>query len=169
MTESIWVTPDMQSSSAFFQSTGETRNYGAGSPANGSTLSASDEDGVAYDCLLWNNAGKANPAFSHNESYPSATQGQVHFWGSSANPLEDPRATIDWDVTTTISTTTPTAPTASLSYSHTCYPAHRVTVNGSVIYSYQPGANTTDYIFQCLVTKFPTISGTVGPIGVPAQ
>jgi hypothetical protein len=93
-TESIQITPDSRQSSGFFQDTGQTRNYGAGSPANGSTLSSLDEDGIQYDCHLWNDAAKATPAFSHDESYPSATEGQSHFTGSAANPLENPAATI---------------------------------------------------------------------------
>ena len=50
--EQIQVIPDSHTSLNFFQNTGQTRNYGAFSPQNGSTLSYLDEDGVPNDCLL---------------------------------------------------------------------------------------------------------------------
>jgi hypothetical protein len=168
-TESVLIIPDSQQSSGFFQDTGQTRNYGYGSPANGSALSAADEDGVANDCYLWNQAGKATPAFSHTESYPSSQHGQVHFSGSSANPLENQLATITWDMTVLLDDSNPASPTAVTTYNHTCYPSHQVKVNGSLAYSYPASCSSTDTlcIFDCLVLHVGTQSGTYGPVSVP--
>ncbi len=168
-TESIWVTPDMQSSSGFFQDTGETRNYGAGSPANGSTLSAADEDSVALDCLLWNQSGKATPGFSHDETYPYLHQGQVHYSGAASNPLEDRYAPITWDMRTVIDTTNPLSPTAYVNYNHTCYPSHQIKVNGAIVYLYTPPRNDISFITQCLFFQTGKIIGQTSPTGVPPQ
>jgi hypothetical protein len=158
-TESIVVVPDTQTDSGFFPNTGATKNYGAGSPANGSTLSAADEDGIANDCHLWNASGKANPGgFLYDVSFPYAHQGQVHFDGSSSNPLEPP-APILWDMRTVIDTTNPAAPTAIVNYNHTCYPSHQIKVNEKVVYLYTPPENDAAYIFGCLTGILTKISG----------
>jgi len=58
-----------------YQNTGETRNYGKGSPANGMTLQSyplssniytgpyggADEDKIPRDCKLWNDRGPGEP------------------------------------------------------------------------------------------------------------
>ncbi|HVJ05868.1 MAG TPA: hypothetical protein VM578_09365 [Candidatus Saccharimonadales bacterium] len=157
-TESVVVDSEKQSWNSFFQNTGITRNYSHGSPANGSTLSAADEDGIQYDCNLWNDKGQAPIDFSHDESFPYAHQAQSHFSGSSSNPLEVP-APIQWDMRTLIDTTNPVAPTALVNYNHTCYPAHQIKVNGQVVYLYQPPSNDVTYIFGCLALQQGKIVG----------
>jgi hypothetical protein len=169
VTESINITPDKQQSSGFFPDTGQTRNYGPPSPANGNALSSADEDGVANDCHLWNASGKANPSgFAHDESYPFAHQGQSHFSGSSCNPLE-PCVSITWDMRTVIDTTNPQAPTAYVNYNHTCYPAHQVKVNGQSVYTYTPPSNDPLYIAGCLSQFNNKIVGQTQPVAVPAH
>jgi hypothetical protein len=158
-TESVLVVPDIQQVSGFFPNTGQSRNYSVGSPANGSTLSAADEDGIPNDCRLWNQSGTASPSgFTYDASYPVAHQGQVHFSGSASNPLEPP-APINWDMRTVINTPNPAAPTAIVNYNHTCFPAHQIKVNGTIVYLYTPPRNDTTYIFGCLALQSGKIIG----------
>ena len=166
-TESIQVTPDTQLSSGFFQGTGQTRNYGYGSPSNGSTLSSADEDGIPNDCYLWNNAATATPAFSQFVNFPYAHQGQVEFSGASSNPLESTYAPITWDMRTVVDTTNPQSPTAYVNYNHTCYPSHQIKVNNQVIYLYTPPRNDLVYITGCLYFQTGKITGQTNPTTVP--
>jgi len=151
-TEDITIDPDIQQSSGFFPGTGQTRNYGAYSPKNGSTLSSLDEDGIANDCYLWNASGQApTTGIAYDVSYPYPHQGQVHFDGSASNPLESSWAAIQWDMRTVVDATNPSAPTAIVNYNHTCYPSHQIKVNGQVVYLYTPPSNDLAYITACLV------------------
>jgi|GEM_PF-4635177 len=169
-TEAISITPDSQAASGFFPGTGQTRNYGLLSPANGSTLSSQDEDGVQYDCYLWNDAATASPSgFTHDESFPYSTQGQSHFAGSASNPLELVNAPIDWDMRTVIDDSNQQSPTAYVNYNHTCYPSHQIKVNNQIVYLYTPPRNDTTYIFGCLVVQSGKITGQTVPVQVPAQ
>jgi hypothetical protein len=148
---SINVTPALQQSSGLFMGVGQTRNYGAGSPANGSTLSSADEDGVASDCLLWNwSASGSTSGYNHQVSYPASQRGQVRLWG----------------MTVLVNASVPSAPTATITYTHTCYPAHQVKVNGQELYHFQPGDNSQSYIFQCLFLKQGTVQSQIGPMAV---
>ncbi|MGH9511696.1 MAG: Ig-like domain-containing protein [Terriglobales bacterium] len=108
----------------FFTDTGQSRNYGEGSPVNGSTLSAGDEDGIPNDCHLWNAAAKATPSGAFDISYPYSYQTQVHFDGAVTDPLESTPAPVDWDMRTLIDTSNPLAPTALVNYNHTCRVPH---------------------------------------------
>ena len=139
------------------------------SPKNASTLSSLDEDGVANDCYLWNASGQApTTGIAYDVSYPYPHQGQVHFDGSSSNPLESQIAAIQWDMRTLVDTTNPAAPTAVVNYNHTCYPSHQIKVNGKIVYSYTPSRNDVTYIFGCLVTGTGKIVGQqTTPIQVP--
>jgi len=157
----------MAQSSGFFQGTGQTRQYGVGSPVNGSTLSSLDEDNVPLDCYLWNNSGKAIPTFSYDVSYPYAYQGQVHYSGAASNPLETSLASIQWDVRTVLDTTNPQSPAAYVNYNHTCYPAHQVKVNGTVVYSYFPPRDDVTYLTQCLLLHINPVKGQTNPTSVP--
>jgi hypothetical protein len=169
-TEFIDIIVASQQSFGFFPATGQTRNYGADSPKNGSTLSSLDEDGVANDCYLWNNAGQApTNAMLYDTSFPYATQGQVHFDGSASNPLESQKAAIQWDMRTVIDTTNPSAPTATVNYNHTCYPAHQIKVNGQVVYLYTPSRNDLTYVGGCLTGLLPEIVGQTTPVQVPTH
>jgi hypothetical protein len=167
--EQIFVVPDLQQSSGFFQDTGESRNYGHGSPYNGSTLSNKDEDGVANDCLLWNNAKHIYQPFSYDVSYPYVHQAQVHFVGSAYNPLESSAATITWDMRTVLDTTNQQSPTAYVNYNHTCYPAHQIKVNGVVVYSYMPPSDSPSYLFGCLVLHTNKLVNQTQPRTVPTH
>ncbi len=167
--EQIFVVPDLQQSSNFFQGTGQSRNYGKGSPANGSTLSNLDEDGIPNDCYLWNAAATATPAFSYDVSYPYAHQAQVHYTGSAANPLESSLATITWDMRTVLDTTNQQSPTAYVNYNHTCYPSHQIKVNGVVVYFYTPPSNDPSYLFGCLVLHTNKLVGQTQPMTVPSH
>jgi hypothetical protein len=62
----------------------------------------------------------------------------------------------------------PSFPTATITYSHTCYPAHQLKINGKnpPIYHYPPGSNEPDYIFQCLFMKWPMVQNQIGPIAI---
>ncbi len=159
-TESILIVPDAQMASGFFRGAGETRNYSVGSPVNGSTLTGADEDGIADDCHFWNKSGTANSTgLIYDTSYPVAHQGQVHFSGTTWNPLENDNATITWDMRTVISTTNPAAPTAIVNYNHTCFPAHQIKVNGKVVYLYTPPQSNIAYIFNCLALHLNKVVG----------
>ncbi len=166
--QSLLVTPDTQTSGSFQANVGQTRNYGYGSPANGSTLSSADEDGIPNDCYLWNNAGTANTNNMqyYGVSYPTGTQAQITLDGAGSNPLT-PSPPIEWNMTVTINDSTPSQPTAIVNYSHTCYPAHQVKVNGTVVYSYQPPRNDMAYIGGCL--GLPAVNGATGAVPVPAH
>ena len=158
--EQIQVIPDLQQSSNFFQGTGESRNYGKNSPANGSTLSSLDEDNIRYDCYLWNDAGHIDQPFSYNVTYPAAHQSTVQEQGSAYNPLESSLATIQWNMYTLVDDTNPSSPTAAVNYNHTCFPAHQIKVNGTVVYSYHPPREDATYIGGCLLLH----QGMIGPL-----
>ncbi|MFI5247161.1 MAG: hypothetical protein ACHQWV_01235, partial [Nitrospirales bacterium] len=170
-TESLVIVPDAQQSSGFLPDTGFTRNYGPPSPVRGLTLSVADDDNVPKDCHLWNDQGKADPGgFSVAVSYSTAHQGQVHFSGSAPNPLEPQLfQSIAWDMSITIDTSNPHSPTATVSYNHTCYPAHQVKVNGTPVYSYNPPSDTVDFQTKCLLLHLGTVSGQTPLVPVPAQ
>ena len=59
------------------------------------------------------------------------------------------------------------APVATVVYQNTCYPAHQVSVNGKVVYSYVPDDDTTGYIVGCLLAGLGD-PGTIGPLIVPS-
>jgi YD repeat-containing protein len=167
--EQLGVIPDLQQSSNFFNDIGESRNYGQGSPANGSTLSSRDEDGIPNDCYLWNNAKKTPQATTYDVSYPYAHQAQVHYVGSVFNSLESSAATITWDMRTVLDTTNPQSPTAYVNYNHTCYPAHIIRVNGAVVYSYIPPSNSPQQLLNCLVFHDTKVVGQTQPMVVPTH
>ena len=167
-TESILMQPDISTSSALFINTGQTRQYAYGSPANGSTLSSLDEDGIANDCYLWNNAQTASTSGMYSSvSYPFASQGQFLAYGSAGNPLESDWAAINWNINTVVNDPNPAQPTAYVNYNHTCYPAHIVKVNNQVIYTYTPPSNTPAYIGLCLTGINPHVTGQTSPVVVP--
>jgi len=167
-TETINLDLSSHTGTNFFQDTGETRNYSVGSPAVNGILSSADEDGTRYDCKLWNDVGKAAPAFSHDETFPYPKQAQSHFSGSSTNPLEA-SAPITWDMRTVVDATNPAAPTAYVNFNHTCYPAHQVKVNGAVVYSFIPTDNSETHIFSCLALAQGKITGQTTPVSVPSH
>jgi hypothetical protein len=169
--EQIHILPDLNNSSGFFQNTGKSRSYGKGSPANGVTLSSpgADDDNIPDDCYLWHHAAQATPNFSHDETYPVIHQGQVHYTGAASNPLESPLATITWDMRTVIDTTNQLAPTASVNYNHTCFPAHQIVVNGTVVYVFHPVATDPASIFDCLVNHINKRVGVTTAKTVPGH
>lgn len=187
--QSVVVIPDSARDYNFYPNTGPTRNYGSASPANGlgANLSSypltgdiyfgayggSDEDNVADDCFLWNAAGhgSTDSMSAYTTSYPYATQ--AHLYGSASNPLENPSPPITWDMNVVVDDSNPSSPTSYVNYNHTCYPAHIVKVNGTVVYSYQPPYNNPVYLASCLF-QIPLIgdkvTGTTSPaITVPTQ
>ncbi len=54
--------------------------------------------------------------------------------GSGSNPLENPLATITWNMFI-VPSDYPNNPSVTVNYQHTCYPAHIIKVNGTVVYS----------------------------------
>ncbi len=179
-TQSIFVVPDKQVNDNFFPNAGPTRNYGFGSPSNGSTLSSqptgdiyngpytgADEDNVQFDCFLWNDRGKADLSTmqGHSVTFPTSNQAQVNLNGLGQDPLEPKIGGIKWNATVTLNDANPNQPTAQVSITHTCYPAHIVKVNGTTIYSYQPGVNNTAYLLSCL-TLLPQINASTGAVTV---
>ncbi|HXZ80065.1 MAG TPA: hypothetical protein VEG30_09060 [Terriglobales bacterium] len=169
-TESLLIIPDLQTYSGFFKGVGQSRNYGAGSPANGSTLSAADEDGIPNDCHLWNASGFADTSsMGLVTSFPYAHQGQVEYSGAAQNPLESTYAPITWDMRTVLDTTNPQSPTAYANYNHTCFPSHQIKVNNAVIYLYTPSRYDLTYITYCLYFQYGKITGQTTATTVPPQ
>ena len=186
--QSVVVIPDAARDYNFYYNTGATRNFGFGSPANGSNANldsypltsdiyfgpygGADEDTVDLDCYKWNNAGHAPTAGMQVDSvsYPSPTQAQAHLYGSATNPLE-PSPPITWDMNVVVDDSNPASPTAYVNYNHTCYPAHIVKVNGTVVYSYQPAYNNPFYLGNCLLQSplFGKVVGQSSAVIVPLQ
>ena len=179
------VIPDMHANDPPGSNAGPTRNYGYGSPVNGSTLSSTplgdpytgrysgaDEDNIANDCYLWNASGKADTStmLGHAETWTSPTSMALNLYGSGNDPLEYSLGGIKWNTTVSISDTGGSA-TASVATTHTCYPAHIVKVNGTPIYSYQPspGHNNTYYLVGCLLDAIPETVATVPATPVPSN
>ncbi|MBV9954729.1 MAG: hypothetical protein JOZ70_05735 [Pseudolabrys sp.] len=159
--ENLWFRAQSQDQQTpLIASAGQSRNYGYGSPLNGSTLSILDEDGIPSDCFLWNAAGTASTANWHYDlTYPTSTQGQVHYYGTASNPLESSAAAIAWDMRTTIETANLDYITARVNYNHSCYPAHTIMVNDFLVYQYVPPRNDTTYITGCLLFQLGKIIG----------
>ena len=156
----VWFSNASQWIGNFLKDPGQTRAYGFLSPANGSTLSSQDEDGVAHDCYLWDDSGYAdNSNWTYDVSFPYSTQGQAHFSGSGSNPFESSLAKISWDMRTVVDTSNLDWVTAYVNYNHTCYPSHGIMVNNYLIYQYIPPRNDTTYIFNCLVLQSGKIIG----------
>lgn len=142
----------------FYKDPGQTRNYGYGSPINGSTLSSADEDGVARDCYLFNDSGYANNSnWIVDLTRPYTTQGQVHYSGNGNIPTETVSGSIDWDMRTVIDTSNLDNITAKVNYNHTCYPAHAILLNNLLVYQYTPGRNDGSYLFNCLALKLDKV------------
>lgn len=124
---------------------------------------------MADDCYLWNAQGKADPSgFGEDYSFPYVTQVQSHFYGSSSNPLEPP-SPIQWDMRTVVDASNPSAPTAYVNYNHTCYPAHQIKVNSTVVYSYIPPSNSATVIFNCLALVNAKVIGQTAATPVSPQ
>jgi hypothetical protein len=192
--EALIVSVDAQSHGSLFYAPSETRNYGAGSPANGysanlsstvvtpgvymvsgGTYAGADEDGVANDCHFWNAYGWADNSSMNGlgVAYPTSTQEQVNFYGSGSNPLEVPLAQIRWNMTVTIDDSTPSAPWAAVDYTLSCYPAHIVKVNGVTVYDSQsstpkiPSSNGAGEISYCLTSTVGQQTGSGPKVAVP--
>lgn len=184
-TQSILVILDKQIYDNFSPSTGATRNYGAGSPAVGSTLSSSptspdiyngpytgaDEDNVQFDCNLWNDRGQATTSTMQGHSVTfSGNQAQVNLSGLGRNPLEAQVGGIQWDLNLVLDDTNASQPTVSGTLTHTCYPAHIVKINGQVIVDELPLLNNAAYLFECLRPfGLPQITKTINTVVVPAH
>jgi hypothetical protein len=107
-----------------------------------------------------------SPTYSFNLQNSAGT---VNFVGSAKDPLEPQTLSpsISWNLTVTINESNPAAPTAQVYGTHTCYPAHNVKVNGTVVYDSQanyhmPAYNNVAYLAGCL-------SGMISPVvvGIP--
>jgi len=182
-TQAIFVVPDKQVSNNFFANTGATRNYGAGSPANGSTLDSNaatpdiydgpytgaDEDNTPYDCRLWNEKGQADTAQmqSHSVSF-SGHQAVVTLSGLGQDPLEPKLGGIKWNASISLDETNPSAPTAQFSITHTCYPAHIIKVNGVTIKDIPPRYNNTFYLIGCLTSPVQ-VTDTSDAVQIPTH
>jgi len=137
-------------------SVGQTSQYGYGSPANGSTLSAADQDGVPNDCYLWNQSAYASKADMHGDITLNSTNATTHLYGSGANPLEFDWSPITWDTTTVVDWSNLDYVTAKVThYHHTCYPSHIIYVNDWIVYRYDAPRNDTSYITSCLLGLNP--------------
>jgi hypothetical protein len=185
-TQSMFVIPNTKTSNNFQANTGPTRNYSLGSPVNGSTLDTTpsttdiyngsyhgaDEDNVEGDCWLWNDRGQASTSTLQGNSvtYPSNTQASVNLYGTATDPLEPSAfgSGIKWNITALLDSSSSSTPNLQLSYTHTCYPAHIVKVNGQIVYEYKPLHNALWYLFGCLTDVIPEISGTKN-VAIPAH
>jgi hypothetical protein len=187
------VVPGAQHSYNFWANTGQTRNYAPPSPqgpkdANGnntllSTLipgddpygefsySGADEDMQPSDCFVWNAAGHASTANMQFSGSPvfSPPVATVPFGGTAADPLELASPPIYWNMKVVINESNPAAPTAYVVASHTCYPAHIVKVNGTVIYNFQPVGNDIVTIGNCLIVTYPLITAQGPTVQVSTQ
>jgi hypothetical protein len=187
-TESLLVVPGPQKYSNVFARGGPTRNYQVpSSPANGffanlsstptgdpwrDPYSGADEDNVQYDCHLWNNKDEASNAGMRgvNVTFGNPVT-QVNLFGQGSNPLESPSAAIKWNLVISLDTTDPANPKAWVSGStETCYPAHVVKVNGTVVYQYVPcnNCNNVLYLAACLTGSGSPVSPS-SPTSVPAH
>jgi hypothetical protein len=195
--QSVLVIPGSQHNYPPFVNTGPTRNYGAGSPSgppdsNGPTLGSvappdiydgtyygSDEDSRANDCYLWNAKGQGTTSLMGPSNViasfgPPNSSTSVTFNGQAQNPLEPLSPSIKWGLTVTIDESNPSAPTAQVSGTHTCYPAHNVKVNGTVVYDSQrdynmPASNAGGYIAECLSGITSPVTVQIGPTRVNPQ
>ncbi len=113
-------------------------------------------------------SGALTGAMSVISSFPQAHVGVADTSGQASNPLESlaDLGPIRWSITTSINTSNPNNPTATVNYSHTCYPAHYVAVNGQTVYSYTPPDDSFGYISYCLLGA-PLVIGSVPPVAVP--
>ncbi len=158
-------TPPYQS--GLVNSVGQTRNYGAFSPVNGSILSSADEDNVPNDCYLWNQADYADMSMMFGDltiTGPTGESGNAHFDGTASNPLENSTAKIAWDMRVTMDGSDPNnARVTTVDYNHTCFPAHVVKVQEWTVYHYEPPSSDTTYVFGCLVLQQGKIIGQSQP------
>jgi hypothetical protein len=184
-TQSIFVAPAKQLYNNFFRNTGPTRNYGVGSPANNSTLSSTpdtpdiyngpysgaDEDNKSHDCYLWHQNGQADVSGMENHSvtFNGSDQAVITLSGSANDPLEPSFGGIRWNATITLDYSNPNDPTAQLSLTSSCYPAHIVKVNGVTLPlpNPQPEKNNTKELARCLLFPSNDITRTTSAIHVP--
>jgi hypothetical protein len=75
---------------------------------------------------------------------------------------------IQWNVKTTINDSSPQSPTAQVTVTHTCYPAHIVQVNGKTVYSYTPPSNSIVFAGPCLY-GVGMVQAATGQIVVPSH
>jgi hypothetical protein len=160
--ESVFVVPDAPLFTNQVEQTGTTENYGFGSPVHLPNLSSADEDGLYNDCHLANEIGHAGTSgmnisvtFPDTDPYTAT----VGMWGGAPDPLISYAWPITWNMAIFLDDAAVTAPTAYVVASHTCYPAHTVTVNGTVIYNYTPTDNSLATVTLCLAGV-----GYIGPI-----
>jgi hypothetical protein len=111
--------------------------------------SGADEDNVQYDCNFWNDKGEGDNSTFQAHTFDPALG--LNLSGMGANPLEPLRDFIRWDLLLKIDETNPTSPVVSMNITHSCYPAHRVAVNGVTIYEWQPASNAFPDIAPCLL------------------
>jgi hypothetical protein len=133
--ESELVVPDGTLSTNQSLQTGITENYGFGSPVHPPNLSSADEDGVYGDCYHANATGHAGTGGMSISTTFQTKQATVGLTGSASNPLPLWSFPITWNMAVYVNDATPSSPTAYVVASHTCYPAHTVTVNGVTIIS----------------------------------
>jgi len=176
------VIPGAVRQSVVTPATGETRNYSAGSPAVGANILGNqllpglwigaDEDGVRYDCYLWNDTGTADArSLGGGNVTNSSGQAQLNLYGAASNPLEQSlfgTVSIKWNVTIGLNASNSASPTASVDATHTCYPFHMVKVNGKVIYQGVPNKNSTQELTRCL-SGAPQVHNVTNYLIVPAN
>ena len=92
-------------------------------------------------------------------SFPGSYAATAGLSGSASNPLPFYSFPITWNMAISVNDTTASSPTAYVVASHTCYPAHTVTVNNTTIYNYQPSSNSLTYLTSCLAGV-----GYIGPV-----
>jgi hypothetical protein len=140
----------------------ETRAYGYGSPANGSTISYADEDGRWYDCFLFQASDIGSTInYMNTTNHPFPGQAQSRVWGSGSNPLESTAARITWDVNAIFNYQNLDYVTAYANITHSCFPAHVVNTNNKTLYHYRPPSYDQSYIFSCLVLQQGQTQGLV--------
>lgn len=119
----------------------QSRSYASDAVEDG-VLSASDEDGISRDCVLFHDAATAPPdnmSVTVRRSGPKAVK--IEMKGGPPNPLSTLAkllGTLDWHFFITIDSTSGT-PVWTLSGAHDGFPAYEIYIDDMPIYIFSPG------------------------------
>lgn len=155
--------PDGLKEGSLFNAAGESKSYAADALADGK-IDAADDDRVLLDCHLLENRRAADTSDMRIDvTRINAYQVSVHLHGNAANPLvvgAQILAPIDWDLTINIDTASP-IPLWTLSGTHDGFPAYEIYINGTPIYTYDPGP--APYTVRQVVRLLPPMDVAIPP------
>lgn len=145
--------------------TGTTKSYAEDAVLADGMLDAGDDDGVAGDCHLFEESGKAG--LGNMKSDPQRIDRDtvhVRLFGGAGNPLT-PSPEISWDVTIAIDGKNRQW---SLQGQHDCYPAHEMYVNDMRMHRHFPKSNSIILaITPCLSGLAQVSTGEMGNLPSP--